>query len=119
MSDARAALDVLQAALSQYLGTAAELKPGERELTSWKRSSDVIVLGSAKDAPCRLGAWGFGGCLAAASSSAFATCAPKGMSHESPNKPAGFRRCCAKRSDSHGVEGPSLITACCRILNAL
>lgn len=52
------------------------------ELTSWKRSNDAIVLRSAKEAPCRLGAWGFGGCLAAVSSSAFATCTQEGRSHE-------------------------------------
>ena len=32
------------------------------------------MLGSDKKAPCRLGARGFGGCLAAVSSSALATC---------------------------------------------
>ena len=31
------------------------------------------MLGSDKEAPCRLGAWGFGGCLTAVSSSALAT----------------------------------------------
>ena len=43
-------------------------------LTSWKRKRAVRVQGSDKEAPCRLGARGFGGCLAAVSSSALATC---------------------------------------------